>query len=143
MVSAVERRGLRHLGPAAELFHLGNGRAAFLFEIEGSPSRERALVGEWSEPYDVEGMAMRLARRTCERLVEGHRVECVVGWASAPVDGLGVGDLLYAAENGTRSTEAFRRVSGSRVAVRVMPSAGPLPRRVAASVPEEARTAVG
>ena len=35
---------------------------------------------------------------------------------------LSVDDLLYAAENGTRSTEAFRRVSGSRVAVRVIPS---------------------
>ncbi len=143
MVSAVGRRGVRHLGTGADLFSLGHGRVAFLFDIEESPSRSRALAGEWSEPYDVEGMAMKLARRTCERLIEGHRAECVVGWASAPADGLNADDLLYAAENGTRSAEAFRRVGGARVAVRVVSSSGPRPRRVSAAVPDEARTAVG
>ena len=87
MLGAVGRRGMRHLGPAAELFPLGRGRVAFLFEIEGSPSRARALSGDWNEPYDVEGMAMTLGRKTCEHLIDGRRVECVVGWASVPADG--------------------------------------------------------
>ena len=143
MLAAVGRRGARHLGPEADLFSLGHGRVAFLFEVEDAPSRSRALSGDWNEPYDVEGMAMRLGRKTCEHLIEGRRVECVVGWASAPADGLNADDLLYAAENGTRSTEAFRRVSGSRLAVRVVPSSGSGSRRVAAAVPDEARTAVG
>ena len=71
MLSAVGRRGMRHLGSEAQLFSLGHGRVAFLFEIEGAPSRPRALAGDWNEPYDVEGMAMRLGRKTCERLDRG------------------------------------------------------------------------
>lgn len=142
MVSAIGRRGLRHLGPDAQRFPLSRGRVAFLFEIEPSAAGRHAAGGEWSEPYDVEGMAMRLGRKTCEHLIEGHRVECVVGWASAPADGLTADDLLFTAENGTRSTEAFRRVNGAQVAARVVPTSG-VSRRISAAAPEQARTAVG
>jgi len=142
VLSAVGRRGLRQLGPDAQRFPLSGGRMAFLFEIEPVSRRSHTAAEEWSEPYDVEGMAMRLARKTCEHLIEGHRVECVVGWASAPVDGLTAEDLLAAAESGTRSTEAFRRVSGPRVAAHVVPTSGAA-RRMVAAVGEEARTAVG
>jgi len=75
---------------------------------------ERALSGD---PYDVESVAMALARKVCEHLVDGRRVECVVGWASAPADGLSVEDLMYTAESGAQSSAAFRRVAGSRVPV--------------------------
>ncbi len=37
---------------------------------------------------------MSLGRKACEHLVDGHRVECVVGWASAPADGLNADDLM-------------------------------------------------
>jgi len=136
MLAAVGRRGSRRLGPDGQRFCLSRGRIAFVFEIEASACGAHGISGEWSDPYDVEGMAMQLARKTCEHLVDGRRVECVVGWASAPVDGLSVDDLLFAAETGTRSTEAFRRVSGVRVPARVIPTSGAAPR-------EEARTAVG
>ncbi|OFW65708.1 MAG: hypothetical protein A2Y74_09630 [Actinobacteria bacterium RBG_13_63_9] len=60
---------------------------------------------------------MALGRRACEQMVDGSRLECVVGWASAPADGVGADDLMYAAEGGAQSTAAFRRVAGSRVPV--------------------------
>ena len=75
-------------------------------------------VGDlWIDPYDVETVAMALGRRACEQSVDGHRLECVVGWASAPADGMNADDLMYAAESGALSTAAFRRVGGSPVAV--------------------------
>ena len=55
--------------------------------------------------------------RTCEQTLGGHRLECVVGWASAPADGTTADDLMYAAESGALSSAAFRRVGGSRIAV--------------------------
>ncbi len=136
MLAAVGRRGSRRLGPDGQRFCLSHGRVAFVFEIEASARSTPGTVPEWSDPYDVEGMAMQLARKTCEHLIDGRRVECVVGWASVPADGLSAEDLLFAAESGTRSTEAFRRVSGVRVPARVVPTSG-------AAVSEEARTAVG
>lgn len=141
-MAAIGRRGLRLLGQEAQRFPLPGGRIAFLFETEraadGVAAHSEGLG--WSDPYDVEGLAMSLGRKVCEHLIEGHRVECVVGWASAPAHGLTADDLLAAAEAGAHSTAAFRRVSGSRVAVRVVPSAGS---RVSQPVVERARTAVG
>jgi GGDEF domain-containing protein len=112
IISAISRRGLRILGPDAQHFPLPGGRVAFLFEIEsgragGAP---RSAVG--ADPTDIESLAMALGRKACEHLVDGHRVECVVGWASAPSDGLNADDLLYVAEAGAQSTAAFRRVAG-------------------------------
>jgi hypothetical protein len=140
VLSAVGRRGLRQLGPDAHASL--SGRMAFLFRDRTRLQAPRTPQLRESEPYDVEGMAMRLARKTCEHLIEGHRGECVGGWASAPVDGLTAEDLLAAAESGTRSTEAFSRVSGPRVAAQVVPTSGAA-RRMVAAVGEEARTAVG
>lgn len=117
---AVSRRGLRLLGPDAQHFLLPGGRVAFVFAT-GREAAQSAAGREVSaarlDPYDVESLAMALARKACEHLVDGHRVECVVGWASAPSDGLSADDLLYAAESGAQSTAAFRRVAGSRVPV--------------------------
>ena len=77
------------------------------------------------DPADIEGLAMSLGRKACEHLVDGHRVECVVGWASAPADGLNADDLMYVAEAGAQSTAAFRRAGGQ------------------VTVPERARVAAG
>jgi hypothetical protein len=129
LLSAVSRRGLRLLGPDAQNFALSEGKVAFLFETEPDALQGHARYESsfaWSDPYDVEGLAMTLGRRVCEHLVDGHRVECVVGWASAPADGLTADDLLYVAETGAQSTAAFRRVAGSSV-----------------PVPERARAATG
>ncbi len=120
LVSAVSRRGLRLLGPDAQHFSLRGGKVAFLFETEphtllGHGRYETGLA--WSDPYDVEGLAMALGRKACEHLVDGHRVECVAGWASAPADGLTADDLMYVAETGAQSTAAFRRVAGSSAPV--------------------------
>ena len=127
VLAAVSRRGLRLLGPDAQHFPLPGGRVAFLVETE---PRRRAGgsdgAGIEREPADVEGLAMSLGRKACEHLVDGHRVECVVGWASAPADGLNADDLMYVAEAGAQSTDAFRRVAGGQV-----------------TVPERARVAAG
>jgi len=106
VVAAVSLRGLRTLGPDAQSFVLAGGKVAFVFALE--PAKVDA--------YDVEGLAMGLARKTCEHLVDRYRVECVVGWASPPADGLSAEDLLYTAESGLRSAEAFRRVAGAPAA---------------------------
>lgn len=119
LLSAVGRRGLRLLGPDAQHFFLPGGRVAFVFATD----RERARPSDdapsvlTTDPHDVESAAMTLARRVCEHLIDGRRVECVVGWASAPADGLSAEDLIYAAESGAQSSAAFRRVAGERVPV--------------------------
>lgn len=145
ILSAVGRRGLRLLGADAQRFTLPGGRVAFVFETE--PSLGKVDDGDgllaWRDPYDIEGLAMTLGRKVCEHLIEGHRVECVVGWASAPADGLTAGDLLAAAETGARSTAAFRRVSGSSVPARVVPTSGRPVSRIPAATPDGARSAVG
>jgi GGDEF domain-containing protein len=127
--TAVSRRGLRLLGPDAQHFPLPGGRVAFLFETDSGRHRQ-VSDGDagltWSDPYDVEGLAMSVGRKACEHLIDGHRVECVVGWASAPADGLNADDLMYVAETGAQSTAAFRRVAGGQV-----------------TVPERARVAAG
>jgi hypothetical protein len=121
IVAAISRRGLRLLGPDAQHFLLPGGRVAFLFGTDwrrGEGSGGADDRAGWGEPSDVEGLAMTLGRKTCEHLVDGRRVECVVGWASAPADGLTAEDLVFVAESGAQSTAAFRRVAGGHVAVR-------------------------
>ena len=118
-LEVIGRKGLRLLGPDAQLFLLPGGRMAFVFATDGvmeGSSRDHRPT-EWIDPYDVETVAMALGRRACEQSVDGHRLECVVGWASAPADGMNADDLMYAAESGALSTAAFRRVGGSPVAV--------------------------
>ncbi len=120
VLAAVSRRGLRLLGPDAQHFPLPGGRVAFLFETDPGrrrPGSDREGAFAWSDPYDIEGLAMSVGRKACEHLVDGHRVECVVGWASAPADGLNADDLMYVAETGAQSTAAFRRVAGGQVVV--------------------------
>jgi GGDEF domain-containing protein len=129
LLSAVSRRGLRLFGPDAQHFTLPGGRVAFLFETEPQAARLGELGEDssgWSHPYDVEGLAMAIGRKVCEHLIDGRRVECVVGWASAPADGLSADDLMYAAESGAQSTAAFRRVASPQV-----------------PIPERARAAAG
>ena len=107
-------------GPDAQHFVLPGGRVAFLFETDSRRTRAARMARrrlEWIDPCDIEGLAMSLGRKACEHLVDGHRVECVVGWASAPADGLNADDLMYVAEAGAQSTAAFRRVAGGQVAV--------------------------
>lgn len=115
MLAAISRKGLRLLGPDAQLFLLPGGRMAFVFATDtavgGSSSAEGGSLG-WIDPYDVESLAMALGRRACEQTIDGHPWECVVGWASAPADGVSADDLMYTAESGAQSTAAFRRVGG-------------------------------
>ncbi|OFW61262.1 MAG: hypothetical protein A2133_11270 [Actinobacteria bacterium RBG_16_64_13] len=120
LLSAVIRRGLRLMGADAQHFVLPGGRVAFVFSTGAGSTRTGASNeggGEWIDPYDVESFAMALGRRACEHLIDGHRVECVVGWASAPADGVNAEDLVYTAESGAESAAAFRRVAGSRIIV--------------------------
>jgi GGDEF domain-containing protein len=120
LLSRVSRRGLHLLGPDAQHFILSGGRVAFVFAT-GTGGAQAGVSGggayNWIDPYDVESFAMTLGHRACEQLIEGHRVECVVGWASAPADGMSPEDLMYAAESGAQSAAAYRRVAGSRVPV--------------------------
>ena len=127
VLTAISRRGLRVLGPDAQHFVLPGGRVAFLFEIasERVPGTPGVGAMDRADPTDIESLAMALGRKACEHLVDGHRVECVVGWASAPSDGLNADDLMDVAEAGAQSTAAFRRVAGQ------------------VSVPEKARVAAG
>jgi hypothetical protein len=127
ILTAISRRSLRMLGPDAQRFVLPGGRVAFLFEIasERAQGIPGAPIADRADPTDIESLAMSLGRKACEHLVDGHRVECVVGWASAPSDGLGADDLMDVAEAGAQSTAAFRRVAGQ------------------VSVPERARVVAG
>lgn len=114
------RRGLRLLGPDAQLFLLPGGRMAYVFATD--PAREygrsrNCRTPDYIDPYDVESLAMALAGRACEQAAGGRQLECVVGWASAPADGTSADDLIYAAESGALSSAAFRRVGGSRIPV--------------------------
>jgi hypothetical protein len=116
----VGRRGLRLLGPDAQLFVLPGGRMAFVFATDSSHERVRAPGPRQEakiDPYDVETLAMALARKACDQALGPHALECVVGWASAPADGTSADDLMYAAESGALSSAAFRRVGGSPVTV--------------------------
>jgi len=120
LMSAVIRRGLRLLGADAQHFVLPGGRVAFVFSTGAGSTRANVpgdRAPDWINPYDVESLAMTMGRKACEHLVDGHRVECVVGWASAPADGMSADDLVYAAESGAESAAAFRRVAGGRVPV--------------------------
>lgn len=119
VLAAVGHRGSRLLGPDAQVFLLQSGRVAFVFATGATTGAFASTSGQtaWIDPYDVESLAMALGRRACEHLIDGQKVECVVGWASAPADGLSAEDLLYAAESGAQSTAAFRRVAGSGVPV--------------------------
>ena len=120
LMGIVSRQGLRLLGADAQLFLLPGGRMAFVFATdtgEDGRSRSSRPAASAIDPYDVESLAMALGRRACEQTVDGHRFECVVGWASAPADGMSADDLMYAAESGALSTAAFRRVGGSRIPV--------------------------
>jgi GGDEF domain-containing protein len=116
----VGRRGLRLLGQDAQLFTLPGGRMAFLFDTdlarEPGRSSDRSATNQ-IDAYDVESLAMTLAKRACEQAVGGRPLECVVGWASAPADGTTADDLMYAAESGALSGAAFRRVGGPHVPV--------------------------
>jgi GGDEF domain-containing protein len=127
VLTAISRRSLRLLGPDAQHFVLPGGRVAFLFETASQrlPGTPGALALDRADPTDIESLAMALGRKACEHLVDGHRVECVVGWASAPSDGLNADDLMGVAEAGAQSTAAFRRVAGQ------------------VTVPERARVAAG
>jgi GGDEF domain-containing protein len=119
-LAALGRRGLRQLGADGQHFFLPEGRVAFVFSTGSAGWRvdgHKDSTFELVDPYDVESFAMALGRKVCEHLVDGHRVECVVGWASAPADGLDAEDLLYAAESGAQSTAAFRRVAGTAMQV--------------------------
>jgi hypothetical protein len=120
VMSTLSRRGLRQLGADGQHFILPGGRLAFVFSTGSAGARAdgyRDSTFELVDSYDVESFAMTLGRKACEHIVDGHRVECAVGWASAPADGLFAEDLLYAAESGAQSTAAFRRVAGSGVPV--------------------------
>lgn len=111
---------LRMLGSDAQLFPLPGGRMAFVFATD-TPGRHAASAQaarpHGIDPHDVESVAMTLANKACDRTLEGHRLECVVGWASAPADGVDVDDLMFAAESGVLSSAAFRRVRGTRIVV--------------------------
>jgi GGDEF domain-containing protein len=119
VLAAVGHRGSRLLGSDAQVFLLASGRVAFVFATGATAGAVASTSNQtaWIDPYDVESLAMALGRRACEHLIDGQKVECVVGWASAPADGVSVEDLLYAADSGALSTAAFRRVAGSGVPV--------------------------
>ncbi|MBC7293744.1 MAG: hypothetical protein H5T84_06540, partial [Thermoleophilia bacterium] len=116
MLRVIERRGLKLLGVDGQGFLLPGGRVAFVFSTEAADQAARP-VPLWS-PYDIEGFAMSMARKVCERLVDGQRMDCVVGWSCVPADGLDADDLLAVAEAGAQRTDAFRRVAGGPVGMR-------------------------
>ena len=114
------RQGLRVLGADAQVFPLPGGRMAFVFATENVNRLDgSAETGDPSalDPHDTEGIAMVLGRKACELHLDRRRLECVVGWASAPADGTTADDLMYAAENGALSSAAFRRVTGGPVSL--------------------------
>lgn len=144
-LAAIGRRGIRLLGQDAQRFPLSGGRVAFLFSTEemDAPGTNDEGRLRWNGPYDIEGLAMSVGRKVCEHLIDGRRAECVVGWAAAPANGLIASDLLQAAEAGAHSTAAFRRVNGTLVAARVVPTSGATPSVAVRPVTNHHRSAVG
>jgi hypothetical protein len=114
------RRGLRRLGPDAQLFPLPGGRMAFIFAVDSH--RGHVVASEDSrasrlDTRDTESVALALASEVCDQTLDGRALECVAGWATAPADGASADDLMYAAESGAQSSAAFRRVNGPRISV--------------------------
>lgn len=143
MCSLLARRGLRLLGPDAQVFSLSDGQVAFVFEIEPLQSGRRAGSYRGHDSYDVPGTAMGLGHKVCERPLVGRRVTCSVGWASAPGDGLSADSLLSTAVARAWGEEISQSVDGTGFQPRLAPEFAPQSGRVLPVVPEEPRKAVG
>ncbi|GAB4250346.1 MAG: hypothetical protein Kow00122_07880 [Thermoleophilia bacterium] len=109
-VAALGRRTLRELGSEGEGFRLAPDVLAFL--VPGCGSVRSAEL------------AAAVSRAVNSRLVDGRRVDCFVGYAVGPRDGVTAAALLHAAEctsparTGVRPAGIGRvAVGGSRVAV--------------------------
>jgi GGDEF domain-containing protein len=101
LLDVVVRRALRQLGPDAEQYQIQPGSVAFL------------LAGN---PREVEEAALVVARKVSEHLIEGRRIECLIGHASAPGDGIDADELLRSSASNSFSTASFRRVMASSAA---------------------------
>jgi GGDEF domain-containing protein len=101
LLGVVIRRALRQLGPDAEQYQVEPGSVAFVF-AGSAPEVERA--------------ALLIAQKVSEHLIEGRRIECLVGHASAPGDGMDADELLRASASNSFSTASFRRVMESAAA---------------------------
>ena len=90
MINTVARRCLRLLGRGRTGLRASRRTGGLrLLDRFGQHSRRPGdNTFELMDPYDIESFAMNLGRKACEHLIDGHRAECVVGWAAAPADGL-------------------------------------------------------
>jgi predicted signal transduction protein with EAL and GGDEF domain len=81
---AVSRRALRVVGEHAEGFRTGTDTVAFLVPA--------------CRPIEIAEVAMAVSAAANGRLVEGKKIECLVGYASAPRDGVTAEELLDRAD---------------------------------------------
>ncbi len=95
IIAAVSRRGTAPAGTRRAALPAPRRKGGLPVRDRRRPDGRRhgGSATEWADPTDIESLAMALGRKACEHLVDGHRVECVVGWASAPSDGLNADDL--------------------------------------------------
>ncbi len=103
VLGALSRRVQREAGGDLRGYHITEDRIAFI------------LVGEALE--EAGPVAARARKAANARLVNGQKMEALVGYSSYPVDGLSPKDLLLAADR--RAAEA-----GQLVAVRPIAAAG-------------------
>jgi GGDEF domain-containing protein len=81
---AVSRRALRVVGERAEGFRTGIDTVAFLLPF--------------SRPLELAEVAMEVAGAANGRLVNGKRIDCLIGYACAPRDGATAHELLERAD---------------------------------------------
>lgn len=103
-VIALGRRTRRELGAEAQGFRLSGDMLAFL--VPGCGSIRSAEL------------AAAVSRAANSRLVDGRRVDCFVGYAVGPRDGVNAPELVHAAERTSPARPAVRSVAPARVSVR-------------------------
>lgn len=83
----IARRALRTAGTESEGYRLGRDRVALLLPTCG--------------PMEAAERAMAISRAVNGRLLDGRKIDCLVGYATSPRDGATACELLQAAERST------------------------------------------
>jgi GGDEF domain-containing protein len=107
--AALARRALRSLGAEAEGYRLADDRFAVL--VPGCTPRAANEV------------ALDVSRNLSNRLLEGRRIDCLVGVATYPRDGASADQLLHAAER-SGLTRILPEQSRPKSAARPVAAAG-------------------
>ncbi len=108
-VAAVARRARREMGPDSEAFRLGEDLLALAGPVCGS--------------LEASELALAVSKAANRHLVEGRKIDSLVGYAVFPRDGYTADELVASAEAASHARSAWRPASslaapvGARVSV--------------------------